>query len=46
MLAVAWLIGVYAIVFGVALVALGVRLRQYQHSLTTVADDRSRPTPA
>jgi uncharacterized membrane protein HdeD (DUF308 family) len=44
--AVAWVIGLYAIVFGVALVALGLRLRQYHRSLGATAADQGRPAPA
>jgi uncharacterized membrane protein HdeD (DUF308 family) len=44
--AVAWVIGLYAIVFGVALVALGLRLRQYHRSLDATAPEQGRPAPA
>lgn len=36
-IAVVWVIGLYAIVFGVALVALGVRLRQLARGIATPA---------
>jgi uncharacterized membrane protein HdeD (DUF308 family) len=35
--AIAWLIGLYAIVFGIALIALGLRLRQFGQRGTAVA---------
>ena len=43
-LAVVFLIGVYAILFGVALVALGLRLRRLRHGPVTTA--RPGPAPA
>jgi uncharacterized membrane protein HdeD (DUF308 family) len=43
-LAVVWVIGLYAIVFGAALMALARRLRRHRRSLA--ARDQRRPAPA
>jgi uncharacterized membrane protein HdeD (DUF308 family) len=43
-LAMVWVVGLYAIVFGVALVALARRLRRHHRSFT--ARDQRRPAPA
>jgi hypothetical protein len=40
------LIGVYALVFGVALVALGMRLRRTRPDARAATDFRNRPAPA
>lgn len=45
-LAVIWLIGLFVTVLGTTLVALAVRLRRYNRSITVTARDRSHPAPA
>jgi uncharacterized membrane protein HdeD (DUF308 family) len=44
-IAVVWVIGAYAIVFGVALVALGLRLRQLGRTDGALPGTTLRPTP-
>lgn len=45
-LALVWVVGLYAIVFGVALLALARRLRHHHRSLAATARDQHRPAPA
>jgi uncharacterized membrane protein HdeD (DUF308 family) len=45
-LALVWVVGLYAIVFGIALVALARRLRHHHRRLATPTPDQSRPAPA
>jgi uncharacterized membrane protein HdeD (DUF308 family) len=43
--AVAWLIGLYAIIFGMALIGLGLRLRQLHSTPVTSAITANQPKP-
>lgn len=45
-LALVWVVGLYAIVFGAALVALARRLRHHHHSLAATARNPRRPARA